>query len=229
MAHYSTTPRLSRNAPGTESLSAAAFSPAAEGMIYVLNNISPQDFYDGIRKAFTPPLPLTQHQIGVLLDIMEAARIPNAAIAKRIAKDDTTRHCVRCHQGYVEKYNGQTACSIPHDTAEAQVGPLGLQWYYHCCSLVTVPELGHNPGLHFLGRHTTQEKGVQYTGSNIQGCRSGCPSYGPPSASPDVMTSPATSRCSTPESTSSDTIMACASFLERESTTELSSDESESE
>ncbi|KAF8206346.1 hypothetical protein K438DRAFT_1551077, partial [Mycena galopus ATCC 62051] len=155
---------LSRN--DNTSFSEGLFSDAAEATKYILANISPQDFHSGLLSALTAaPMSLTQRQLDALLVILKAAGIQNAAVAQRAVADGTLRHCVRCHQSYLEKHNGRGACLVMHDIPEAQAGPHGglpVLYFYPCCRLTTDGAESSIAPYHFLGRHTTQEKGVFY-------------------------------------------------------------------
>ncbi|KAJ7274322.1 hypothetical protein B0H12DRAFT_957796, partial [Mycena haematopus] len=156
------------------SFSEGVYSPSAEAIIYILANATPQDFHSGLVNALTAaPLALTQGQIDGLLAMLIAAGIPTAAVAERAVKDEVFRHCVRCHQSYLEKHNGRVACFILHDIPEVQAGPhagLPLVYFYPCCSLTTDGNESNMAPFHFIGRHTTQEKGVAYNSSNVQMC-----------------------------------------------------------
>lgn len=222
---YSTR-RLSRSE--NLSFSEGVFSPSAEAIIYILSNATPQDFLSGLMNAFTSaPLSLTQRQIDDFLATLKAAGIPNAAVAQRAVADETVRHCVRCHHSYLEKHNGRAACLILHDIPQPHPGPhidLPVVFFYPCCSLTTNGDESSITPYHFLGRHTTLEKGVAYNSTNIRECHLGCPNYRPPSsASLDDMSSPATSRCSTPTGTAPDFDMEYVSLHEASGTSTESS------
>ncbi|KAJ7773393.1 hypothetical protein B0H16DRAFT_1512191 [Mycena metata] len=197
MAH--STRRLSRN--HDISFSEGIFSPAAEANLWILANVTPEELHSGLVKALTgAPIPLTQRQIDGLLALLQTAGIPKASVAQRAVANETLRHCVRCHQNYLEKHNGREACTILHDPLQPHAGhdATGAQVITYtalCC-----------PGVadgttdvfqwHFRGRHTTMGISVSYNLSNIRQCTWIC---APPYPSPEMA-----SGSSTPTATTSD-------------------------
>ncbi|KAJ7928963.1 hypothetical protein B0H13DRAFT_1565548, partial [Mycena leptocephala] len=154
------------------SFSEGIFSPSAEAIVYVLANVTPQEFHSEVFKAFTEaPLSVTQRQIDDFLATLKTAGIPHAAAAERAVAEETVRHCARCHQNYLEKHNGRIACSILHDDPQPLPGPdfEPVVYIIPCCPSAT----DGNP-YHFIGRHTTVAKAVAYNTSNVRECFPGC-------------------------------------------------------
>ncbi|KAJ7030403.1 hypothetical protein C8F04DRAFT_1113513 [Mycena alexandri] len=197
MAHSSRT--LSRNRD--MSFSEGIFSPAAEANLYILANVTPEELHSGLVKALTvAPISLTQRQIDGLLATFQSAGIPQAAVAQRAVANETLRHCVRCHQNYLEKNNGREACIIFHDPLQPHAGhdATGAQVVVYtslCCPGVAEGTTDiFQP--HFRGRHTTMAISVSYNFSNIRQCTWLC---APPYPSPEMASGSSTPTATTSE------------------------------
>lgn len=101
------------------------------------------------------------------------------------------KHCVRCHDQYIDAYNSGDSCVIPHVFGEEydRVGPDMFSYHSTCCGqAVQVVEDGAGNGIyemyklagdfHFVGHHTSHileveedEDGGAYNGKNIKPCK----------------------------------------------------------
>jgi hypothetical protein len=183
---------LSRLAEQNTSFSPGMRTEATSILTYVLNNTTPHDFHDALKRAINGPMVLPTDVENVLVSLRSIGLVTSAATAA--AQDDTHRHCVRCHSQYLEMDNGLKACIISHDKPQViekppKDGVVVLANFYPCCTTQTplnfVPK---NP--HFVGRHTTQADNVDYNETNVIRCGPGTDDkVVPPPYSRDVQSS----------------------------------------
>ncbi|KAF9465500.1 hypothetical protein BDZ94DRAFT_1347261 [Collybia nuda] len=147
-----------------------SFSVAAseEKMVlkYALNNMATEDLHKQFLNSVDKLLP---EQVEELNRVMEMTGIVLAS-SRKIVKDDTVRHCLRCHYTYFERNNGRRACNIPHqhpiqDPHSAEVGRI----LYPCCGYRS--HVGYKV-VHecFTGRHTTLGGNVNYGTRSVRTC-----------------------------------------------------------
>ena len=159
------------------SFSTVSNSASAGTLTYLLNNTRPLDLHEQMLKAVRSPMAFPQ-DIDNLLHSLEKVGIIIGA-AQAAARDTRIRHCVRCHQTYLERNNGFQACQVAHDKprlvktgiqSNANTGPCGFKNYYPCCNQTADTDAGAPSHYHFLGRHTTVETNVRYNSTNVRTC-----------------------------------------------------------
>ncbi|KAF7374827.1 hypothetical protein MSAN_00368600 [Mycena sanguinolenta] len=149
-SHNTRTRGLSRTTCPDNMSFSGVYSSSTDAIKYILRNVSADDMHDRLSQALNAaPIPsFSPVQIDALLSIFKAVGFPAAAIAEEAVTvaSQNTRHCVRCHQSYLEKDNGQRACCIYHsNTLQAQPGP----------------HAGF-PVAYVYGRHTSQVQSVAH-------------------------------------------------------------------
>jgi hypothetical protein len=149
----------------TNSFSVAG-SESAATLTYLLANLTPEELHKQLSSASTTLIP---SQIEKLIIALRNAGIVVSAAQNAIA-DQTKRHCVRCHQSYLEKRNGLDACIMLHCRPEVneKEGKKG-EYTHACCGLKTIVPVGGRANPCFKGRHTTMTENVKY-GNNVWTC-----------------------------------------------------------
>ena len=143
-----------------------AGSESAATLTYLLANLAPEDLHKQLSSASTTLIP---SQIEKLIIALQSAGIV-ISVAQNVVADQTKRHCVRCHQSYLEKQNGLDACIVLHCRPEVKEkdGKKG-EYAYACCGLRAIVAVGGKANPCFKGRHTTMTENVKY-GLNVWTC-----------------------------------------------------------
>jgi hypothetical protein len=148
-----------------------AGSESATTLTYILANLTPEELHKQLSGASTTLIP---SQIEKLIIALQSAGIVTSAAQNAVA-NQTKRHCVRCHQSYLEKQNGLEACIILHCRPEMKEKEgRKAEYLYACCGLKAIVAVSGRAYPCFKGRHTTLTENVKY-GLNVWTCeRSKC-------------------------------------------------------
>jgi hypothetical protein len=145
-----------------------AGSESAATLSYVLANMTPEELHKRLSSALTTLIP---SQIERLLTALQSSGIVTS-VAQNAVTDQTKRHCVRCHQPYLEKQNGLHACIVFHcrpERKEKDGGKAAEYYLYPCCGLREIAVVSGKLYPCFKGRHTTLAENVKY-GLNVWTC-----------------------------------------------------------
>ncbi|OJA16904.1 hypothetical protein AZE42_09185 [Rhizopogon vesiculosus] len=149
------------------SFTAADRSEAMTILAYYLKNVTPHEFYQRLLMALTNRMILSS-DVENLLSALEAIGVVTSS-AHVAVTNNVPRHCLRCHQPYLERDNSLRSCTIPHVVQQpigAEVAARAQASAVICCAN---PNFATNPD-HFQGRHTTLEVNVAYNAINVKTC-----------------------------------------------------------
>jgi len=167
----------------TFSFSTAIQSESCVILSYILNNTSPVELHDRMRKALASRMMLPSDVEYLLWSLNKVGVVTSAAYVA--AKDQTVRHCVRCHSKYLERDNGLTVCVVGHDhprlCKQTRGGESTYMNTFPCCNVVLPLEVAGFAQPHFVGRHTTMREAIAFNGTNLLSCEQrGCDVRGRP-------------------------------------------------
>ncbi|KAG0698082.1 hypothetical protein DFH29DRAFT_810801 [Suillus ampliporus] len=150
------------------SFTAANRSEAMAILKYYFNNTTSQEFYARIATALSDRM-LLSTDVENFLSALEGIGIVTSS-AHAAVNDNVARHCLRCHQPYMERDNGVRSCIIPHIAqrpARTEGAAQAPNARVICCgadlSIAT-------KSVHFMGRHTTSVENVAYNTTNVKTC-----------------------------------------------------------
>ncbi|KAJ7285062.1 hypothetical protein C8J57DRAFT_708660 [Mycena rebaudengoi] len=157
------------------SFSDGAYRESAQALTYIVANTTPETLHQKFLQAGSL---LVADQIDTLLPLVqELGLMPHGRLQLALNATDV-RHCVRCHQIYMEIDNGLSAClikhSLPREAPSRSLPPSpDYLLYYHCCRQFVVPGSDFHSRLrdsyHFVGRHTTRRE-IVFNSTNVQQC-----------------------------------------------------------
>lgn len=137
---------------------------------YYLTNTTPQEFYAAVTTALSNRMILST-DIENFLSGLEGIGVATSS-AHTAVRDNVFRHCLRCHQPYMERDNGPRSCIIPHiahtipaGTEVVQSPTVGVACCGAALSMSVTPI-----SVHFMGRHTTSVENVEYNPINVKTC-----------------------------------------------------------
>jgi hypothetical protein len=132
-----------RGAVKAMSFTAANRSEAMSVLRYYTNNTTPQELHTRIKIALSNQM-LLSSDVENLLSALENIGVVTSS-AHAAVKDNVPRHCLRCHQPYMERDNGLRSCIIPHIVQK----PTGAELVVQAPKSVLI-----------MGRHTTLAENV---------------------------------------------------------------------
>ncbi|KAG1752294.1 uncharacterized protein EDB91DRAFT_1077729 [Suillus paluster] len=165
-----TRPILQRGMVKAISFNAANRSEAMAVLKYYLNNTTAQELYTRIGTALSDPM-LLSTDVENFLSALEGIGIVTSS-AHAAVNDNVVRHCLRCHQPYMERDNRARSCNILHTLqmpARPEVVGQAPKVRAICCGADLSIEVATKT-LHFTGRHTTSVQNVAYNTTNVKTC-----------------------------------------------------------
>lgn len=142
-------------------------SEAMAVLKYYLQNITPQELHARITTALSNRM-LLSTDIENFLSGLEGIGVVTSS-AHAAVRDNVFRHCLRCHQLYMERDNRPGSCIIPHIPQTPAGTEIMPKVRIACCgadlSLSVTPTSAH-----FVGRHTTSVQNVEYNAINVKTC-----------------------------------------------------------
>jgi hypothetical protein len=151
------------------SFSAGKHSESGIVLRHLLTNTKPVDFHGQLAKAANGGI-IFPSDVDLLLYVIKNSGIVITP-SQLAAKDVNERHCVRCHNAYLERDNGLTSCVIPHmieQTTVTENGKSTIVNHVRCCGERL--QQGSMPVAHCVDRHTTVFANVHYDGLNVRPC-----------------------------------------------------------
>ncbi|KAH7910205.1 hypothetical protein BJ138DRAFT_1153461 [Hygrophoropsis aurantiaca] len=164
------------------SFTGATHSEAMGVLRYFLNNTTAQELQTSVLSALSHQTLFSKDVEDLLAALERLGIVP--PLARTAISETHPRHCVRCHNPYVERDNGLRACRIPHTDlqltvptvqANSATGTISttarthVQRKFSCCNAPVGVDVTVQ-GMHFVGRHTTLTANVVYNAINVKTC-----------------------------------------------------------
>lgn len=153
---------------GATSFSEVSTSPSSRALAYWIATMDPHTLAQRLLSATHPSNGRTPEELDALVAALKGVGFERQlAVAERAVADDTERHCVRCHTGYLERDNRVDACVVRHlHTFTVAIGAEPKDAKCTTCKEAVPPSaVVDKPCV--VGRHTTNTANLETVRSSL--------------------------------------------------------------
>ncbi|KAF6765798.1 hypothetical protein DFP72DRAFT_206952 [Ephemerocybe angulata] len=150
------------------SFSEVSTSPSSRALAYWIATMDPHTLAQRLLSATHPSNGRTPEELDALVAALKGVGFERQlAVAERAVADDTERHCVRCHTGYLERDNRVDACVVRHlHTFTVAIGAEPKDAKCTTCKEAVPPSaVVDKPCV--VGRHTTNTSNLETVRSSL--------------------------------------------------------------